>query len=79
MESTSKLRLYGDEGAIGLLKGYLADSGAFELKAIAPAADRELPGCGEFILIELSETRALVGCVIGQEVAGQLASEQGEA
>src|SRR4029079_3199924 len=65
--------------AVGLLKGFSPVPHQLELDVVVPHQERGLPGFGEFLLVELSATEALVGRVSRYAAAGQLASERGDA
>jgi hypothetical protein len=56
--------LYAEKPAVGLLKGF------------SPVTHSEhgLPGFGEFLLVEVNETTALVGRVSRYQAAGQRVS-----
>ena len=50
-----------------------------EVDVVVPHQERGLPGFGEFLLVELTATEALVGRVSRYHAAGQLATERGDA
>lgn len=77
--SGKPLSLYSSEPAPGLLKGYSPTPHQLEVEAVLPHHERGLPGLGEFVLVELSETEALVGRASRYSAAGQLVSERGDA
>ncbi|MDH7503960.1 MAG: DUF87 domain-containing protein, partial [Verrucomicrobiota bacterium] len=79
MTNSFKLGLYSDERPVGLLKGFSPLPHQLEVDAIVPYDERGLPGFGEFLLVELDETRAMVGRVSKYHTAGQLTSAQGDA
>jgi DNA helicase HerA-like ATPase len=71
--------LYADTSAVGLLKGFSPLPHQLEVDVVVPHNERGLPGFGEFLLVELSATEALVGRVSRYHAAGQLATERGDA
>ncbi len=71
--------LYAHSPAVGLLKGFSPIPHQLEVDVVVPHQERGLPGFGEFLLVELSATEALVGRVSRYAAAGQLASERGDA
>jgi DNA helicase HerA-like ATPase len=71
--------LYANSPAVGLLKGFSPMPHQLEVDVVVPHQQRGLPGFGEFLLVELSATEALVGRVSRYHAAGQLASERGDA
>lgn len=80
MSSQSQPDLYASQPAVGLLKGFSSLPHQLEVDVIVPHDDqRGLPGFGEFLLVELSATRALVGRVSRYHLAGQLVTERGDA
>ncbi len=74
-----KLELYTDTVAVGLLKGFSPMPYQLEVDVVVPHHEGGLPGFGEFLLIELSATQALVGRVSRYHAAGQLATDRGDA
>jgi hypothetical protein len=75
-----KFQLYADNSPIGLLKGFSPLPHQLEVDVVVPHDDkRGLPGFGEFLLIELSPTEALVGRVSRYHTSGQLVTERGDA
>lgn len=79
MTNSFKLSLYSDERPVGLLKGFSPLPHQLEVDAVVPYDERGLPGFGEFLFVELDETRAIVGRVSKYHTAGQLTSAQGDA
>jgi hypothetical protein len=79
MNSKTQSDLYADTPAVGLLKGFSPLPHQLELDVVVPHHERGLPGFGEFLLVELSATEALVGRVNRYQAAGQLATERGDA
>src|ERR1051326_300721 len=71
--------LYASAPAVGLLKGFSPLPHQLEVDVVVPHQERALPGFGEFLLVELSETEALVGRVSRYHAAGQLATDRGDA
>ena len=71
--------LYAQTGPVGLLKGFSPLPHQLEVDVIVPHDERGLPGFGEFLLVEVSATEALVGRVSRYHAAGQLTSAQGDA
>ncbi len=71
--------LYADGAPVGLLKGFSPLPHQLEVDVIVPHDERGLPGFGEFLLVEVSATAALVGRVSRYHAAGQLTSAQGDA
>jgi hypothetical protein len=71
--------LYAKIPAVGLLKGFSPLPHQLEVDVVVPHQDRGLPGFGEFLLIELGATEALVGRVSRYHAAGQLATDRGDA
>ena len=74
-----KLSLYSDKQAVGLLKGFSPVPHHLEVEVVVPHSESGLPGFGEFLLVEVSKTMALVGRVSRYQAAGQLISAQGDA
>jgi uncharacterized protein len=71
--------LYAITPAVGLLKGFSPMPHQLEVDVVVPHHERGLPGFGEFLLLELSATEALVGRVNRYHAAGQLATDRGDA
>ena len=71
--------LYTNSPAVGLLKGFSPLPHQLEVEVMVPHQERGLPGFGEFLLVELSASEALVGRVSRYHAAGQLASDRGDA
>src|SRR2546425_716381 len=71
--------LYASIPAVGLLKGFSPLPHQLEVDVVVPHEKRGLPGFGEFLLVELSATEALVGRVSRYHAAGQLVTERGDA
>jgi DNA helicase HerA-like ATPase len=71
--------LYAEKSAVGLLKGFSPVPHQLEVEVVVPHSERGLPGFGEFLLVEVNETTALVGRVSRYQAAGQLTSAQGDA
>ena len=61
------------------MKGFSPLPHQLEFEVVVPHRDQELPGFGEFLLVELSPNAALVGRVSRYHAAGQLASDRGDA
>ncbi|HUS37701.1 MAG TPA: ATP-binding protein [Verrucomicrobiae bacterium] len=74
-----KADLYSTGAPIGLLKGFSPLPHQLELDVVVPHNENGLPGFGEFLLVELGPTEAVVGRVSRYHAAGQLASERGDA
>lgn len=74
-----KTTLYADCPPVGLLKGFSPVPHQLEVEVVVPHRDHGLPGFGEFLLVELSATAALVGRVNRYQAAGQLTTAQGDA
>src|SRR5947207_6834294 len=74
-----RTELYASTPAVGLLKGFSPLPHQLEVDVVVPYQERGLPGFGEFLLIELSGTEALVGRVSRYHAAGQLVTERGDA
>ncbi len=79
MNSKTQPDLYAGTPAVGLLKGFSPLPHQLEVDVVVPHHERGLPGFGEFLLVELSATEALVGRVSRYHAAGQLATERGDA
>ena len=79
MNSKTQSDLYASTPAVGLLKGFSPLPHQLEVDVVVPHHERGLPGFGEFLLVELSATEALVGRVNRYQAAGQLATERGDA
>jgi uncharacterized protein len=79
MTNQRKVDLYAAGPSVGLLKGFSPLPHQLEVDVIVPPEDRGLPGFGEFLLVELSATEALVGRVSRYHAAGQLTTGQGDA
>src|SRR5436190_4768344 len=75
----TNFELYTAGPPIGLLKGFSPSPYQLELDVVVPHEERGLPGFGEFLLIELSASKALVCRVSRYHTAGQLASDRGDA
>src|SRR4029079_16401846 len=71
--------LYATAAPVGLLKGFSPMPHELEVDVVVPHQEAGLPGFGEFLLVELSATEALVGRVSRYHAAGQLASDRGDA
>ncbi|MBE0541671.1 MAG: ATP-binding protein [Verrucomicrobia bacterium] len=71
--------LYANTPAVGLLKGFSPLPHQLEVDVVVPHQERGLPGFGEFLLVELSASEALVGRVSRYHAAGQLATDRGDA
>jgi hypothetical protein len=71
--------LYTNTPAVGLLKGFSPLPHQLEVEVVVPHQERGLPGFGEFLLVELSTSEALVGRVSRYHAAGQLATDRGDA
>jgi uncharacterized protein len=74
-----KLELYTRTPAVGLLKGFSPTPQQLEVDVVVPHQEHGLPGFGEFLLIELSSSQALVGRVSCYRASGQLATDRGDA
>jgi uncharacterized protein len=79
MLSTARPELYASAAAVGLLKGFSPLPHQLEVDVVVPYQERGLPGFGEFLLVELSATEALVGRVSRYHAAGQLITDRGDA
>ena len=77
MTNKTQPDLYGNTPAVGLLKGFSPLPHQLELDVVVPHHERGLPGFGEFLLVELSATEALVGRVSRYHATGQLADQAG--
>src|SRR2546426_11916062 len=71
--------LYAEGPAVGMLKGFSPVPHQLEVDVVVPHRERRLPGFGEFLLVELGESEALVGRVSRYHAAGQLATDRGDA
>lgn len=71
--------LYASTPAVGLLKGFSPLPHQLEVDVVVPHQENGLPGFGEFLLVELSASEALVGRVSRYHAAGQLATDRGDA
>lgn len=71
--------LYANTPAMGLLKGFSPLPHQLEVEVVVPHQERGLPGFGEFLLVELSASEAMVGRVSRYHAAGQLATDRGDA
>lgn len=74
-----KLELFASSPAVGLLKGFSPVPHQLEMEVVVPHQERGLPGFGEFLLVELTASEALVGRVNRYHAAGQLATLRGDA
>ena len=79
MTNKTQPELYANTPAIGLLKGFSPLPHQLEVDVVVPHQEGGLPGFGEFLLVELSATEALVGRVSRYHAAGQLATDRGDA
>jgi len=73
-----KQAIFDEESPIGILKGFSPLPEQLEVDVIMPADERVYPRFGEFLLIEIDHSSALVGRVSRVQAAGQLMTEQGE-
>lgn len=71
--------LFASNPAVGLLKGFSPVPHQLEMDVVVPHQERGLPGFGEFLLVELTASEALVGRVSRYHAAGQLATLRGDA
>ena len=71
--------LYAKAPTVGLLKGFSPMPHQLEVDVVVPHQERGLPGFGEFLLIQLSASEALVGRVSRYHTAGQLSTDRGDA
>lgn len=74
-----KPELYASTPAIGLLKGFSPVPHQLEMDVVVPHLEGDLPGFGEFLLVELNPQEAMVGRVSRYHAAGQLATDRGDA
>ena len=72
-------QLYAAGAPIGLLKGFSPLPTHLEVDVVVPYSDQTMPGVGQFLLVELGATDALVGRVGRFAAAGHLTSMQGDA
>ncbi|MGD0348905.1 MAG: DUF87 domain-containing protein [Verrucomicrobiota bacterium] len=79
MNNKTQPELYANTPAVGLLKGFSPLPHQLEVDVVVPHQEGGLPGFGEFLLVELSATEALVGRVSRYHAAGQLATDRGDA
>lgn len=79
MTNKTQPELYANTPAVGLLKGFSPLPYQLEVDVVVPHQESGLPGFGEFLLVELSATEALVGRVSRYHAAGQLATDRGDA
>lgn len=79
MSNQSEANLYANTPPVGLLKGFSPLPHQLEVDVVVPHDERGLPGFGEFLLVELGPTTALVGRVSRYHAAGQLVTERGDA
>jgi hypothetical protein len=79
MTNKTQTELYANTPAVGLLKGFSPLPHQLEVDVVVPHQEGGLPGFGEFLLVELSATEALVGRVSRYHAAGQLATDRGDA
>jgi DNA helicase HerA-like ATPase len=79
MTNKTQPELYANTPAVGLLKGFSPLPHQLEVDVVVPHQEGGLPGFGEFLLVELSATEALVGRVSRYHAAGQLATDRGDA
>ena len=79
MTNKTQPELYTNTPAVGLLKGFSPLPHQLEVDVVVPHQEGGLPGFGEFLLVELSSTEALVGRVSRYHAAGQLATDRGDA
>ena len=63
---------------VGLLRGFAQTGLHLEIDVIVPHRDGNLPGFGEFLLVEAAPNRALVGRVSQYRAAGRLLTEHGD-
>ncbi|MBX3748442.1 MAG: ATP-binding protein [Verrucomicrobiae bacterium] len=71
--------LYAPVPAVGMLKGFSPLPHQLEVDVVVPHQEGGMPGFGEFLLVELGDTEALVGRVSRYHAAGQLTTERGDA
>src|SRR5436309_15481926 len=76
---TNQPDLYASILAVGLLKGFSPVPAQLEVDVVVPHEERGLPGFGEFLLVELTATEAMIGRVSRYHAAGQLATDRGDA
>ncbi len=74
-----KPTLFADTPPVGLLKGFSPVPHQLEVEVVVPHSEQGLPGFGEFLLVEINATTALVGRVSRYQAAGQLTTAQGDA
>jgi hypothetical protein len=74
----SPLEIFDNRTSVGILKGLSPLPQQLEVEVIMPANEQVYPRFGEFLLLEISPTSALVGRVSRFQAAGQLMTEQGE-
>ena len=79
MTNKTQAELYANIPAVGLLKGFSPLPYQLEVDVVVPHQEGGLPGFGEFLLVELTTTEALVGRVSRYHAAGQLAKDRGDA
>ncbi|MBV8140417.1 MAG: hypothetical protein JOZ60_00040 [Verrucomicrobia bacterium] len=74
----SPLEIFDNRTSVGILKGLSPLPQQLEVEVIMPANEQVYPRFGEFLLLEIARTSALVGRVSRFQAAGQLMTEQGE-
>jgi uncharacterized protein len=74
----SPLEIFDHQTTVGILKGFSPLPQQLEVEVIMPANEQVYPRFGEFLLLEIGPTSALVGRVSRFQAAGQLMTEQGE-
>ena len=74
----SPLEIFDNRTSVGILKGLSPLPQQLEVEVIMPANEQVYPRFGEFLLLEIAPTSALVGRVSRFQAAGQLMTEQGE-
>jgi uncharacterized protein len=74
----SPLEIFDHQTSVGILKGFSPLPQQLEVEVIMPANEQVYPRFGEFLLLEIGPTSALVGRVSRFQAAGQLMTEQGE-
>lgn len=74
---TSNSSLYRGE-VVGLLRGFCQSGRQLEIEVIVPHRDGDLPGFGEFLMVEAGPGHAMVGRVSQYRAAGRLMSDQGD-
>ncbi len=78
MNPTQRSDLYSNSAPVGVLKGFSALPHQLEVDIVVPHQGGDLPGSGEFLLVEKNSADAVVGRVGRYHASGPLASDRGD-